>query len=320
MAVSGLYNFLALQGSIPRATTPLLRYNQEVTLRSQPRNFELNLRDTTLRVHEWEGEGDPILMLHATGFHSRCWDQIVQRLPDAHIYAVDLRFHGASDAQGEVDWVVMARDIEQLIDNLDLQRILGVGHSLGGYLTAHVAGERIERFRSLVLIDPVILPRDRYETEPEMAAMTPDMHPVSRRKNQWRDCDEMFERFRHKPPFDTWQEAVLRDYCEYALVEVPGESYLKLACDPLHEAAIYLSQAGNNKVYDLLPNLQLPVTLMRAPSVARAAINLSGSPTYPGLIDLLPQGREIYLPNMSHFIPMEDPDLVARTIAEAAAA
>ena len=55
---------------------------------------------------------------------------------------------------------------------------------------------------------------------------------------------------------------------------------------------------------------------MRAPAVDAAAINLSGSPTFEGLIHLLPQGKEIYLPHMSHFIPMEDPELVAKTIAE----
>ncbi|MEH6517107.1 MAG: alpha/beta hydrolase [Halioglobus sp.] len=285
-------------------------------MRAQPKHYELKLHDVTLLVHEWEGQGDPILMLHATGFHSRCWDQIIMLLPNAHIYAVDLRFHGASGAHGNVDWQLMARDIEQLIDSLDLQRVLGVGHSLGGHLAARVAAERIERFRALVLIDPVILPRDRYDTAPELATMTADMHPVSRRKNQWRDSDEMFERFRNKPPFNNWQPEVLHDYCAYALVEVPGESYLELACDPLHEAAIYLNQAGNNKIYDLLPNLQLPITLMRAPAVDAAAINLSGSPTFEGLIDLLPQGKEIYLPHMSHFIPMEDPELVAKTIAE----
>ncbi|MEP1470844.1 MAG: alpha/beta hydrolase [Halieaceae bacterium] len=289
-------------------------------MQSQPRHYEVPLQDITLSVHEWAGPGDPILLLHATGFHSRCWDQIVQRLPDRHVYAVDLRFHGASTGKGDVDWVLMAHDIEQLIDHLDLHNIVGVGHSLGGHLVARVAAERIERFKSLVLIDPVILPRDRYETAPELAEMTPDMHPVSRRKNQWIDSDEMFERFRQKPPFNGWQEDVLRDYCRYALVEVPGESYLQLACDPLHEAAVYLNKACNNKIYKLLPNLELPVTLMRAPPVERAAINLSGSPTFPGLIDLLPQGKEIYLPHLSHFIPMEDPDLVAKTILEAAAA
>ncbi|MEP1593915.1 MAG: alpha/beta hydrolase, partial [Halieaceae bacterium] len=187
-------------------------------MQSQPRHYEVPLQDITLSVHEWAGPGDPILLLHATGFHSRCWDQIVQRLPDRHVYAVDLRFHGASTGKGDVDWVLMAHDIEQLIDHLDLHNIVGVGHSLGGHLVARVAAERIERFKSLVLIDPVILPRDRYETAPELAEMTPDMHPVSRRKNQWIDSDEMFERFRQKPPFNGWQEDVLRDYCRYALV------------------------------------------------------------------------------------------------------
>ncbi len=53
-----------------------------------------------LRLHTafWPGEGDPVLLLHATGFHARCWDEIVRRLPGRPVYAVDLPCHGLSDA------------------------------------------------------------------------------------------------------------------------------------------------------------------------------------------------------------------------------
>ena len=47
--------------------------------------------------------------------------------------------------------------------------------------------------------------------------------------------------------------------------------------------------------------------------------DLSTSPTWPGLAAALPLCSEIYLPDMSHFIPMEDPQLVARYIREAQA-
>ena len=211
------------------------------------------------------GQSDPVLLLHATGFHSRCWDSIARELPGVHIYAVDARFHGGSDRHGEVNWLQMAGDMEALLERLDLRRVIGVGHSLGGYLTAWVAARQVQRFRQLVLIDPVILPRQRYLLFPPRDTVNPADSPVSRRKNRWQDAGEMYARFRNRPPFASWQDQVLRDYCEYALRQVPQETALQLACDPLHEAAIYLNHQGNEAIYELLPQLTIPVTVLRAP-------------------------------------------------------
>jgi len=283
-----------------------------------PAVYPVQLADIPLQVTEWPGRSDPVLLLHATGFHARCWDAVVRLLPDAHVYAVDLRFHGGSGQGGAVDWGVMTGDIRALLQQLELAQAVGVGHSIGGYLLARAAAGARERFRQLVLIDPVILPRDDYRRRfPEGEPVAPSVSPVSRRKNRWRDAAEMFERFRDKPPFDRWQERVLRDYCEYALRTVPGESDYQLACDPLHEAAIYLNQQGNEVIYELLPQLTLPVTLLRAKPELPGVMDFSRSPTWPGLAGALPRAREFYLPGMSHFIPMEDPGLVARTVCDA---
>lgn len=284
----------------------------------QPKIGRVELADITLQVAEWPGSGDPVLLLHATGFHSRCWDGIARRLADARLYAVDLRFHGGSERSGEVNWQLMADDIEQLLLKLDLRKVVGVGHSIGGYLLAFAAARQRGRFKHLVLIDPVIFPRQQYVdryAHPE--GFDPARNPALKRKNQWRDAGEMYRRFHNRPPFDRWQAQILRDYCEHALREVPGESELQLACDPLHEAAIYVSQKGNEVIYDLLPRLTLPVTLLRAAPDPENFYNFAASPTWPGLADALPDAREIYLPGMSHFIPMEDPDLVAGVIREA---
>ncbi|MDG2273616.1 MAG: alpha/beta hydrolase, partial [Halioglobus sp.] len=103
------------------------------------KQFHLDIGDIELCVVEWSGTGSPILLLHATGFHSRCWTQVVKQLPGRHIYAVDLRFHGASGDSGATDWGVMARDIGVLIDKLELTELIGVGHSIGGHLIARAA-------------------------------------------------------------------------------------------------------------------------------------------------------------------------------------
>ena len=108
----------------------------------EPIEYVVDIGDVELCVYEWPGSGDPIMLLHATGFHSRCWDQVVKRLLGQHVYAVDLRFHGRTAIPGDhraVDWNVMAKDVEICIARLELERLVGVGHSIGGHLITRVA-------------------------------------------------------------------------------------------------------------------------------------------------------------------------------------
>lgn len=282
-----------------------------------PSEFRLPVGDIELAVCEWPGAGDPVLLLHATGFHSRCWNEVVRQLPGRHIYAVDLRFHGRSDATGKVDWRMMAEDIRQLVRRMDLTGLVGVGHSIGGHLIARAAAESPQRFKHLVLIDPVIMSPERYAEFRSVPEGSAGLHPVSRRKNQWADAQEMYERFQGRAPFDTWQRAVLRDYCDHALSAPDAQGVRRLACDPIHEAGIYLNQKGNEIILAEIPNIMTPVTLLRAPPSDDTLPDLSASPTWPQLAAALPNCREIYLPGMNHFIPMQDPALVAQYIQSA---
>ena len=280
----------------------------------KPREFKLDVGDTELSVLEWSGDSDPVLLLHATGFHSRCWSQVVKDLPNRHVYALDLRFHGASGDDGAVDWSLMSSDVQKVIERLDLRHLVGVGHSIGGHLVARVAATLGARFKHLL----VILSRQTYAALSRVPKHpSPHEHPVSRRRNRWRDARQMYRRFVDKPPFNTWRPEVLRDYCNYALRPAGDGDYRQLACDPLDEASIYLSQSGNEIVHDLLPLIHTPVTLLRSPPGAQAHADLSTSPTWPGLASALPRCREVYLPDCNHFIPMQDPALVARYIRQA---
>jgi pimeloyl-ACP methyl ester carboxylesterase len=284
----------------------------------ESREFSVDIGDIELAVVEWPGAGDPILLLHATGFHSRCWTQVVKSLPGRQIYAVDLRFHGKSGKGDTVDWILAAQDICILIKELGLTGLTGVGHSIGGFLITRIAAQLPAHFKQLLLIDPVIFARENYASFTEMAAnSTPADLPVSRRKNRWQDADEMFQRFQDRAPFDSWQPAVLRDYCDYALHPSDEEGWMQLACDPLHEAAHYLNQAGNDVILGDLGDLQAPVTLLRALEAESSLTEMLGSPTWPGVAGLIPVVRDIYLPDMNHFIPMQNPQLVADYITEA---
>lgn len=285
---------------------------------SRSREYQIDVGTTELAVIEWPGEGDPILLLHATGFHKRCWNEVVLRLPGQHVFAVDLRYHGSSGSEGQVNWRTMAQDICQLLEKLDLQNIVGVGHSMGGQLLARAAAQHPERFRHLVLIDPVIMAPQRHASLANLRAdFAASDHPVSRRRNQWRDAQEMYERFRERAPFDTWQPAVLKDYCDYALRPHDEEEWQQLACDPINEAAIYMHNEDGDSIYQELKLISTPVTLLRAPSGDGKVPDFTMSPTWPELANALPDCEDVYLPQLNHFIPMQDPELVAQYILAA---
>ena len=90
-----------------------------------------------------------------------------------------------------------------------------------------------------------------------------------------------------------------------------------LACPPLVEAAIYVGSAGSD-IADLIATLPHPVRVLRAHRKRErdGPMDFSQSPTWEGLAAALPNGEDVYLPELTHFIPMQRPDLVAVHIRE----
>ena len=117
----------------------------------------------------------------------------------------------------------------------------------------------------------------------------------------------------------------MRDYCAYGLLPATDADGLALACPPQVEAAIYLGSAGRD-IAAQVATLPHPVTVLRAPprepEAGRdgAAMDFSRSPTWPDLAAAFPDGRDVYLPELTHFIPMQQPALVAEHIRRLLAA
>jgi pimeloyl-ACP methyl ester carboxylesterase len=275
----------------------------------------------SLTVFEWgrelQGEADTILLAHATGFHARCWDQVVRHLGARHVIAVDQRGHGRSDKTYPVRWEDFGRDLADLVRALELRDIVGVGHSMGGHATVEAAAAEGERFRRLVLIDPVIASPDEYAAGSrfDTSGIT---HPTIKRRNRWASPDEMFERFADRGPFAHWDRAVLRDYCQFGLLPDPTGVSFVLACPPEFEAAVYMAARSNCGVYRSVAAVDVPVFIVRAmePPATRDMMDFRYSPTWPDLVREFRRGRELYLADQTHFLPMEDPARTAKLILE----
>ena len=284
----------------------------------EPREFRRDVNGVTIAGVEWAGDGDPIFLAHATGFHARVWDEVVRRLPGRRVVAVDLRGHGrSSKPKPPYDWHEFAVDVAAVIDDLDLRRIIGVGHSMGGHTIVDAALQRSERFAALVLVDPTIFSPDR----PGPPVGTFDF--VLRRRNEWGLPEEMVERFAGRRPFDVWAPRALRDYARYGLLPAPsGDGYV-LACPPEVESAVYEGRDASpeHDVLSRVKQLTLPVRVLRVRHAApdEKPAPFTTSPTMPALASLFPNGTDVALPHLSHFIPMQAPDLVARHILDIAA-
>jgi len=284
-----------------------------------PAHHILRGRETAISYYEWgPREGRPVVFLHATGFHARIWDRTVAHLGGGfRVIAVDLRGHGLSGKTGPIkSWREPARDVAELVAHLNLEHIIGVGHSWGGHAVTQVAAQMPERFDALVLVDPVIVKPELYANNPYTAHAGKIDHPVARRRSKWANWQELFHRLENQHPYSLWQRDILEDYCRFGLHPIEGGDGMELACPPEIEASIYMGFAGT----DILPQvraLDLPVTILRAKMLgpnAREDMDFAASPTWEGLADAFPKGTDIYLPQLSHFIPMQDPALVASTI------
>ena len=268
---------------------------------------------------DWGVEDSPVVLLvHATGFHGRCWDAVVRSLGDCvRVLAPDLRGHGRSSKRGPYDNLgEFGNDLAAFVEALDLADVLAVGHSMGGHCTIQAIGRIPERFREILLIDPLIKdPKTMGQPKPRLAAASIAEHPVARRRNSWKSPEEMIERFKDREPFSLWRHDVLTDYCQHGLVP-EGDDFV-LACPPLVEASIYMGTDGRD-ISALINTLTHHTVVLRArEGVGNGkGLDFSQSQTWPGLADALINGRDVYLPDLTHYIPMQRPDLVASHILD----
>jgi len=288
---------------------------------NQPEERYLNTSKLRVCYFEWgQPNAEPtILLAHATGFHARVWDQVIAHLPNRHVIAYEARGHGRTEAKTPYAWRQLGDDLVEFIKKLGVSNLVGVGHSVGGHCMTQAAALIPECFKNLMLVDPVILAPEVYNVMRSLhGARRPEDHPTALRRNHWSSWQDMVAKYEDRLPFKLWQSEVMEDYCRYGLLENPEGDGFVLACAPMVEASVYLSLEERD-IYSLIDKMACPVWILRGkpdPNRTPEKADFISSPTWEGLAACFEQGRDIYLPELTHFIPMQDPELVARYILE----
>ena len=120
--------------------------------------------DLDLHVLEWSEEGVALLLLHGFGNDAHIWEDFAPAVaPYYRTLALDHRGHGDSawDAERRYEHDALVADVEAATAALGIERLVIVGHSLGGRIATLFAGRHPERMAGLVLVDigPELDPR-----------------------------------------------------------------------------------------------------------------------------------------------------------------
>jgi pimeloyl-ACP methyl ester carboxylesterase len=264
-----------------------------------------------IATYDFGGDGPPLLLSHATGFHAHVWLPVVEALRDRfHCYGYDQRAHGDSDRPGDDDfsWTHLGGDVLRVLDALGLDSPFAAGHSSGA-AALFLAEERAPgTFRALWGYEPIVVPLD----DPLPPSDNPLSEGARRRREVFDSRDAAYENFASKPPFSSLDPGALRAYVEYGFADQP-DGTVRLKCRGADEAQFYVMQASHTAYRDLAA-ITCPVTIVRGER-----------PSPPGgfvdaLAGRLPNATTQVLAGASHFGPLEQPAAVAASIAGACAA
>ncbi len=104
--------------------------------------------------HRILGEGQSFVILHGLFGYSDNWQTHAKKLADYYqVILVDQRNHGHSDWSEEFNYDLLAEDLKELFDDLKLEKVILLGHSMGGKTAMRFAQLYPELLEKLIVVD-----------------------------------------------------------------------------------------------------------------------------------------------------------------------
>ncbi|GJM28162.1 MAG: alpha/beta hydrolase [Cyclobacteriaceae bacterium] len=104
--------------------------------------------------HRILGQGPPLIILHGLFGSLDNWMTVARQLATEYtLYLVDLRNHGQSFHDDQFDYESMSRDIERLVNHLNLENYSILGHSMGGKVAMFHAADNPVKVNKLIVVD-----------------------------------------------------------------------------------------------------------------------------------------------------------------------
>ncbi len=101
-----------------------------------------------------DNKASPLIVLHGFFASSRNWRQIAKKLAEFYcVYVVDMRNHGNSPHNPEMDYPLMTEDLKLFMQQQQLMTANILGHSMGGKVAMWFALTYPESVQKLIVVD-----------------------------------------------------------------------------------------------------------------------------------------------------------------------
>jgi pimeloyl-ACP methyl ester carboxylesterase len=184
------------------------------------------------------------------------------------------------------------------IDSDRSERLIGVGHSMGGASLLMAELLAPGTFDAFVLVEPILFgpPFGRNANHPLV-----DL--ALRRRDTFDSRNAVRRSYAAKPPFSTWDSAALDGYVDGGFVDVGTGA--TLACRPTSEAEVFTA-AGAHAAWERLSEIDVATTILYG----------ADTDTYPpghgeALAARIAGAECLSVEGTGHFLPMERPGVVA---------
>jgi pimeloyl-ACP methyl ester carboxylesterase len=213
------------------------------------------------------------------------------------------------------DWRPLTDDLLRFLDEQKAGPLIGVGHSVGGIVTLRAALREPDRFRGLVLLDPVLFP-PYFILLWKMAralGLGNKVHPLItgslKRRRQFDDLEQVFQAYRRREIFNNFSDEGLRAYIE-GMVHPGSDGGWELVQSPEWEARIYYTGVSADlELWSRLKQLRVPTLIIRG-----AQSNTFWAETAARVRRTNPKVRIEAIAASGHLVPLERPQEVADLI------
>ncbi|MDJ0349424.1 alpha/beta hydrolase [Cryobacterium sp. PH29-G1] len=204
--------------------------------------------------------GAPVLAIHGITASHLTWSWLADRLPHVRVIAPDLRGRARSNAlPAPFGLRQHAADLVAVLDFLNVERAVVVGHSMGAFVAVWLAHLYPDRVDSLVLVDGGLpIPRD--------AGIDPllILGPAAERLSQTFESEGAYLDFwRGHPAFQADWSSRVADFARYDLDGVAPSLHPSALLAAVAENVMELD--GSDGYTEALAALAVPINFLRAP-------------------------------------------------------
>lgn len=253
----------------------------------------IHANDLELHVMDWGGQGRPLVFVHGLSANCRSFDYLAEQLRAKYrVVTYDLRGRGQS-AKPPVGYSLKhhAGDLAGMLQHLGLQTVYLAGHSLGAAIAVYFGVHYPNLVQRLVLIDGGIdLP----------ATVLDSIRPSLERLGRvYRSMDEYLQLIRKAPFLSEWNRYIEKSFTYDIMENGHGNMISRV---PLHVVQEELVNLPLYPLRELLPRIQCPTLVMRAPKGLLSQWDCLLTPELAAeMVELIPDSRLVEIPGTNHY-------------------